>query len=494
MSMEREEKLFLAIGGVEDRLIKEAGEPPRRPARTRWAAMAAAVALAAGVGIYGILPRMGGNGAASGVTGDEARPEGMTFLSYAGPVLPLTVVEGPDGLAADREVTWDFASAADAGQYTLYTAEVTDTTTIRNPGEETLAITVGYPVTADFRTAEEKLPILTVDGKATETGLLWGDNERDGESLWGARLESWDDVKALLADGSCLARSREEAPALDDTVTVWELLEETAPEVDRRKMAPTLAVDFRQDREKTQVWTWGFNGYSQPEDGTVRYDFFVRGEGERRQRRLLVFLGEVPEGCTIGGYQDGGCEKELEGVTARLVSFTTTLGELLDQLVAEEFSDWDSAQEIENRLDAFRGALRRMMAQHTAEELEAGGMLMLEDLFSHVLVQTRPVWTTAEVSIPAGGEVTVTARYRKEPSYDFVCADTERQGLLGWDLGTTLGSGLRFGEVTARVENAGRLEIVEQDFGFEPAGGSARVELDPGKEHYYMVVRIRERE
>ena len=189
MNTEREEKLFLAIGGVEDRLIKEAGEPPRRPARTRWAAMAAAVALVMGVGIYGILPRMGGNNAGgSGITGDGARPESMSFLSYAGPVLPLTIVEGPDGLAADREVTWDFASSADAGQYTLYTAEITDTTTIRNPGKETLTITVGYPVTGDFRTAEEKLPILTVDGKATETGLLWGDNERDGESLWGARL------------------------------------------------------------------------------------------------------------------------------------------------------------------------------------------------------------------------------------------------------------------------------------------------------------------
>ena len=45
-------------------------------------------------------------------------------------------------------------------------------------------------------------------------------------------------------------------------------------------------------------------------------------------------------------------------------------------------------------------------------------------------VAQRVVWTTGEVTIQAGETVTVTARYQKEPSYDFACVSGgERQNL-----------------------------------------------------------------
>ena len=57
----REERLFLAIGGVADALVEEAGaEAPRRQSPLmRWTAIAAAAAVVAAAGL-GVLPRMGG--------------------------------------------------------------------------------------------------------------------------------------------------------------------------------------------------------------------------------------------------------------------------------------------------------------------------------------------------------------------------------------------------------------------------------------------------
>lgn len=493
----REEKLLFAIGGIPEELVEESMDPRaslrRKPSLGRWAAMAASILVVACAGLFGLLPRMGGSSAGGlGISNSSAAPAdpgtAPSFMSYAGPVLPLTVLDGPEGLPAEREVTWDFKLTVDASRHSIYRVEVTDETTITNPGEKELTFTVAYPVTADLQAEEELLPTLTVNGERLESARLWG----SGGSLWDTRLNGWQDCKDLLEDGSCLALATEAAPALEQQVTVWEFLDETAPEWDTGRMAPTVAVSFRLDREKTTVFPWGFNGFSSWEDGTVQYDFFVRGDREPSQRRLLIFLGEVPAEYTMGGYENGACEKPLAGVSAKVTAFTTSLGELLDRLSAEEFLRWNSAEGLEGRTEAFRTLVRRTMERFTSGLPEEGGYFMLEDVFSHVLTTTRVMWTTGKVTIPAGQTVTVTARYRKEPSFDFACAGTGREGLLGWEMGTRLGSSLSFRRIAARLENAGRVLLEGQNFGFDPKNGVTRVELDPETERYYMEVRLAE--
>lgn len=492
----REERLFLAIGGVPEELVEEAMDPRAarrpRPSPLRWAAMAAALVVVAGVSLYSLLPRMGGaNGGGIGIShGTAEAPESITFMSYAGPALPLTVVDGPQGLPAQREVTWDFGFTVDADKHSLYRAEVTDTTVITNDRGEDLTITVGYPVTASLKEDEELLPTLTVNGQALETELLWGDTGRGG--LWeNPRLESWENYKVVLEDGSYLAEAQKEAPALEQTVTVWELVDSTAPAVDTSRMAPTLAIRFQIDEKKTQVFTLGFNGASFGENGERQYDYFVPKQGERGSRRLLVFLGEVPAEYTMAGYENGACEKPLEGVSARMTAFTTTLGTLLDQLVEEDLTQWREG--VSDRLEETRAAVRRLVARILLPMEETWyDYYTLEDVLAYTAVGTRVVWTTAEVTIPAGGETTVTIRYQKKPSYDFACGGTEQQELRGWDLGTRLGSNLDFRKITARLENAGRLVLERQNFGFDLPGGITQVELDPETEYCYMEARLRE--
>ena len=47
----------------------------------------------------------------SGIASDNEplSVEGTTFMSYAGPVFPLTLAEETSALTAERETTWDFA-------------------------------------------------------------------------------------------------------------------------------------------------------------------------------------------------------------------------------------------------------------------------------------------------------------------------------------------------------------------------------------------------
>ncbi len=61
----------------------------------------------------------------------------------------------------------------------------------------------------------------------------------------------------------------------------------------------------------------------------------------------------------------------------------------------------------------------------------------------------------------------------------------------GCGLVTKLGSGLAFTRQEASLSGGEKLEIVDQNFGFDPAKGITRVTLDPEKEHYYLDVRLK---
>ena len=77
----------------------------------------------------------------------------------------------------------------------------------------------------------------------------------------------------------------------------------------------------------------------------------------------------------------------------------------------------------------------------------------------------------------------------KAPSYDFGCSGSENEGLQGYDLVTRLGSSLNFTRQSAALVNLENVEIIGQNFGFEPDGGVTSVELDLEQERYYLEIR-----
>ena len=168
----RAERLFQALGLVDPALVEEALAVRRRAVSwRRWGTLAACLVLAVGLGFgwratggfdgYGTGMSGGGNAGASGDapadsgsagSGESGGVEdGITFLSYAGPVLPLTTEETAAGLTAERTVTWDFAPGAyPDGEPRQWGAEVTDAYVLRNFTEEEITVTALYPFAGKF--------------------------------------------------------------------------------------------------------------------------------------------------------------------------------------------------------------------------------------------------------------------------------------------------------------------------------------------------------
>lgn len=527
----RAERLFRALGLVDPALVEEALETRRRAAPwKRWGAMAACLAVALGLGWlaaggfggYGSGMSGGDSGSSGGaVSGDVQDPadpgagggaaDGISFLSYAGPVLPLTTVEDPAGLTAEREISWDFAPGAyPDGEPRQWGAEVTDAYVLRNSTDKEIRVTALYPFAGSFSALAETLPAVTVDGAAPETTLYAGAYSGGFQSTFGAErpdsmnldtLDSWTEYKALLESGAYLERALGEYPALDIPVTVYEFSDFAAPHEEYQ--AATQAISFDIDPERTTVLTYGINGMER-DGGFRRYSYFVPdGKRNEPEVKLLIVLGEDLEAYTLQGYQDGGCDRgeEIEGVSCSVTRTETTLDAALDRLCAcyRERYGQGRASDQEDAFDTvpfplYRGAVAQLLSQYgvlSDAPTDRYGDGRLDDILSETLSHDRVLYLSFPLAVPAGGSVRVECGLWKEPSFDFACSGTENGELQGYDLMTRLGSSLAFTRQSAALVNAGNVEIAGQNFGFSAENGDCGVELDLEQEHYYLEVRPR---
>ncbi len=532
----RAERLFRVLGLTDPALVEEAMETRARQVEwKRWAALAACLALAVSLGFgwrvtggfggYG-SGDSGGDSGSAGVSGDApadgapADPgesggggsgveEGITFLSYAGPVLPLTTLEDPGPLAAEREVTWDFSPRANShGETRQWGAEVTDAYVLRNDTGEDVTVTALYPFPGTFDSLPLVLPRITIEGEKTETALIAGPYSGGFQPTIGAEtpdtmnletLNSWEEYKALLEGGEYLAQALGEYPALDTPVTVYRFSDFAAPL--EKYQAATQAVSFRLDESVTQVLTYGFNG-CEWDEGFRRYSYFVP-DGKRNEPdlKLLVILGEDIGPYTLQGFQDGGCNpgEEIEGVSCTVTRSETTLDAVLDQLCAyyqeryarSRAADQDNAFNVVP-FEMYRGAAAELLSQYGVLSGAPMDRYMdgrLDDILAETMSHSRVLYLRFPVTVEAGGSVGLEVRFWKEPSFDYGCSGSENEGLQGYDLTTRLGSSLAFTRQRAALVNTENVEITGQNFGFDLPGGVTAVELDLEQEHYYLEAR-----
>ena len=510
----RSERLFRILGLVDDDLIEDADRPMQRNMRTAWrpwAAAAACLVVLCGVGLRG--QRMGGaTGDTAGAdvadpTGerDSGHEEGSTFLSYAGPVFPLTTAETDTGLTAERTVTWDFATGTyEDGSPRQWGAQVTDVTVLTNPTDAAVTVTALYPFAGSLADLGTIQPDVTVDGAPADTTLYAGAYAGgfraagvDDGSTWNLDPPgSWTDYAALLEDGGYLTQALGDGPALDIPVTVYRFSDFEAPLKTYR--AATQAVEFTVDPSETTILSYGFNGLSQdPETGWRQYDYFVP-DGARQSRtdlKLLVVLGADIQDYTLQGYANGACEEEIDGVSCTVTREETTLDAVLAEVCRQELDRADVS--ARPGLDQLPLSLYQRAA---TEALAAYGLPAdspadrytdgrLDDFLWDVLAQDRVLYLALPVTVPAGGSVTVTASFWKEPSYDYGCSGSENVDLQGYDLVTALGPTLDFTAQTAVLVNTDTVEIVRQNCGFDLETGVTEVALDLTEARYYLEIR-----
>ena len=524
------EHLFQILGMVDEDLL-EAADPVsssptarrRRYASRRLAAACIALICVSGAAWLlrdGLDPDGGtsapGEASGSGIAHDTEplSAEGTTFMSYAGPVFPLTLTEETGGITAERAVSWDLApDTREDGSVSLWGSTVTDSYLLMNHTTGEILAMACYPVAASLSDLPKDRPTVTVDGVEQEPTLRAGayaggftDAGLDDGSTWNlSPPDSWVDYKTLLEDGGYLAEAFGEVPALDIPVTVYEFSDYVLPE--NAPDAATQAMTFTIDPSATTILTYGINGMSWDEDsGWRQYSYFVpNGTRWESEHKLLVVLGEDIGPYTLQGYRDGGCDpgEEVEGIGCTVTRYETTLDAVVEDLCRryeENYAQqWRQDQGTETgpfelvSLELFRAKAAELMTQYGAlagdstTDRYSGGRLSA--ILSETLTQERVLYWTFPITIPAGSSVEVTAVFEKEPSFDFGCSGSENAGLQGYDLVTHLGSGLEFTQQTAALTNAETIEITGQNFGFDLENGVTEVHLDPEQEHYYLEIR-----
>ena len=511
----RSERLFRILGLVDGALVLEAGEAAAPAARRkrRWSipmAAAACGALVCGLALarWGLGNINMGGGANAGGSGHDG---GTVFMSYGGPVFPLGVLEEDVDLTAERAVIWDLAPGAYRdGEPRQWGAAVTDGYILSNSTGEDITVNALYPFTGSLQNLAERMPAVTVDGTEAEPILYAGpysggfqSASPDGsDTLNLAYPDSWEDYKALLSDGRYREQALGDYPVLDVPVTVYQFTDFAAPHEEYR--AATQAVTLSADESETTVFTYGFNGYEgDPEEGWARHSYFVPdGVRAEPELKLLIVLGKDLEDYVLQGYQDGGCSRgeEIEGVSCTVIRRESTLDEVLDEICRYDSERYGALQGEEADTGAAFALFRRAVGELLADMGPLPGNRcpdrysygFLDDLVSEARAMDRVLYLQFPVTVPAGGDVSVSASLWKAPSHDFDCSGSENVGIQGYDMVTALGSSLRFTRQTAALVNGEGVEIVRQNFGFDLAGGVSQVELDMGQEHYYLEIRVRE--
>lgn len=276
----KKEKLFDAITNIRDDIVDSAGKHKFKKSVMsirKWTALAACLALIVGIGY--LWNNIGGK---TGSEGSGRYGNGYTFMSYAGPVMPLTSIDNADGITAERSIDFDFSPYKTVQESRIRNGEtitygrhntdslVTDSYKLTNNTNKDITLTLAYPFAASFRDKSEIIPTLTVNGLKQEAHLHFGTysggftsaigEEAGSSSLNLQNAESWEEYKNILSDGSYLENAFSSQPKLTQPVIVYKVYDYIAPESTDDIPNPTLEMSFTIDYNNTILLSYGSNG------------------------------------------------------------------------------------------------------------------------------------------------------------------------------------------------------------------------------------------
>ena len=516
----RKEEFFEVLGELDDDIVRRAeasikentNSKVRRFGWLKWGALAAGLTIVLfTTGVFtGVIPLLGGNTGNEG--GNSPGSGSSTFMSYAGPVFPLTLRDADSDLTAQREITLDFAPwipvMEDGYQRYSNNILVTDAYVLTNTSEKEKTVSVLYPFSGAIYNLTECKPTLTADGTELNTVLHAGGYSGGFQGAYGGsgeqmlnldQLNSWEEYKALLSDRRYQTAALEEYPDLSEvSVTVYRFFDYYGPERDEKAgyPNPSIRAEFELDYDNTTVLSYGFHAASYDRENRRMIQGFSIPEPFNPwygNSYYLIVVGDDIRNLTTGAYVTGGTDagtKELDNAGVSVERYTSDLETALRTAAELMYSGNERIQESGAEFEMYFGLLKEFMYAYgvlSNEPVERYHSGWLEEL--DVVSVNRVFYLEAEITIPAGGSVQLTAKMTKQGSYDFYCTHTENQGVYGYDLVTELGSNLSCTDQRATIKDRGLIEIVRQNFGFDLENGIRTVDLDSMQEHYYLEVR-----
>ena len=512
--MKREE-LLDAIGAVGEEYLERSENAGRVSLKWRkWAGLAACLLLLVAVPATQLIPRMGGSSGENG-GGSGSNNDGSTvFMSYAGPVFPMTALSGGEGLTVERDITFDFQPWVprldeNGGKYRASSdIMVEDTYTLTNITDKEQTVQLLYPFVSSMRDIEENQPVMT-DGAGIplETVLHMGSYSGGFQAVAGSdnqelllnieEITGWEQYKDLLSDDAYMEHALYyEADVSDIPAIVYRFTDDYGPKSSEKMPNPTIRAMFEVDYDRTQVLSYGFDGgYYSEEDGIMGRQFSVRQENDSDYGEpcFLIIVGEDIANLETTGYITGGWDTKetLSDVGVTVTREETDMDTILREIVALEHKNVNNYQEgakvdFDTYYRMFVDMLESygMLSERPIARYEDG---MLE--FMDVYGLKRICYLEGTVIIPAGESIMIKAFMKKDASFDYYCAHTENRGINGYDMVTRLGSSLHITDTTAHVKDHDMIEIVRQNFGFDLENDVKTVELTEDAEHYYMEVK-----
>lgn len=535
----KQEKIFDGITGIREDIIERAAKydfentaaknkkekkVTHKAQWMKWVACAASLCLVVGTGIF-VLQNMGGKSGDGTAAEGNSGASGTVFMSYAGPILPMTSISDTTGITVERNIDFDFLPYqrvqkgevncyGEITSYTQFMSEsiVTDQYVLSNSTDKDISMTAVYGFAGSFYDKNRYIPKIKVDGESVESTLYSGRYSGSFQSVFGSQTEEndrsnlleltqWESYEALLSDGAYLADALAEYPKVDQQVVVYRLSELAYTGTDADATNPTINLSFYMDPEKTTIMSWGSTGgKNDPESGNFHrhYDIPTKDwEIERAEDGYLLVLGEDIRDLTMQGYKAGIYEagKELNNATANLERYEATLGDVLWEILIENRDKYEEGlDESENKIicqisdEMLFGSIAELLYDYgvlsddVAERYDFG---MLEDMRNETYHMDRVMYVCFDVVVPAGGSVAVDATMSKDGSFDFYGEGVTREG---YDMMTDVGSTFDFTNQSASISNTEHIRIVGQNFGFDLENGITKVELDRSVPHYYLEV------
>lgn len=436
--------------------------------------------------------------------------QGTSFMSYAGPVFPMTLLESMEGLTVERTVDFDFSpyqakeeiggdEEGESQAYLSYSYEsfVTDDYQIENTSDQSIKVVGIYPFAGSLEDIEKIVPKIYVGGQRVATDIHPGPYPRNPQTL-----DSWQAYQTLLADGGYMSRAFEELPVLSEKVIVYEFSDMVADLDMLEGENPTLRMDFEMDYIKTQVLTYGaYGAIFDPDNNYAARDFSLSrlGSGEDSRLSYLIVLGDDISDYTLQAYKNGQGrdDEKLEGVKVTIKRDERVLGEVLRDITYQYKNLFDKSEE------------KRLMDYLSDEEVLGLGlefisdlglisdgvtnqnMVMLEDVFSGTKNTERVFYLSYDIRIPAGKTETVSAQMLKPLSHDFAGSRRKNLNVDAYELVTRLGSNILFTKQKASIKDHGLIDIVRQNYGFDLEKDVKLVTLDTNEPHYFLEVRAK---
>lgn len=407
------------------------------------------------------------------------------FNTYRGPVLPMTSLNGAEGVDVTRKVDFDFSPYQGQAEYGILTegaAGITDTYSLTNTTNDTKTLELVYGFQGQFIDEREEFPSIAVDGQEIEPVLY--PSVDTGELI--RHTHNFEHFSQTLGENDFLGIAMEKPDKLDIPVTAYHFTD-LAYEGTEVASYPMLTLQYSID-ENTTVWTNIVDSIGTTDDGKHRLMIRVdRAEG------WIYTQGGTLIDLEFGGNKGYNTnENSSIEVKFQVETYETTLDDVI-RLHAQNYDYW--AIHGQESYPNPGCVTPEILAEGTIKRIHEKGFLepsdrirLISELFQETITEPRMMYMVFPVTLEPGRSATVDASYIQEPSYDI---NGPKQYREGYELATKLGSDLHFTALGSSLSNTEAITLGKQNFGFDLDKGITEVNLDLNVERYYLEVIIK---